>query len=79
MQIPYAADSTFTVGTEAMCWNITLHLSETTWEKSNDSGHIKLWSNKEVGKWRDGEVGSGGGTRKHKAWVNTARSASGTN
>lgn len=53
-------------------------------EKSNDFDHIKQQSNKGMRKWQDSEVGRGGGewgggARKHKAWVNTARSASGTN
>lgn len=51
------------LGAEVMCLNITLYLSKDTWEKSNDFDHIKLRSNKEAGKWRDGEVGSGGGER----------------
>lgn len=48
-------------GAEVMCSNITLYLSTDTWEKPNDFDHIKLWSDKETGKWRNGEVGSGGG------------------
>lgn len=53
-----------------MCLNITLYLSKDTWEKSNDFDHIKLRSNKEMGKWQDGEVGGewsgerGGGSKK---------------